>query len=242
MSRGDDLWFAFAGVESPDMGVRLARLPAIPSAEARGTAVKIPGRDGALWLPEDAFGEVELRLELELGPEAELEAVAAWLAGSGELTLSNMEEYCWRARVSKGIEWAPGFYAGGRYRGTVAFACDPFRYLPGGGPKKTLSSAGLFSGRGTWPARPAITVYGQGDVSLMVNDVTVLLDGVDGHVTLDCEAMMAFVDGDNVSVRVTLVADGDEWPSLKPAGAGKNRVSWSGDVDRVEIIPNWRWR
>ena len=82
MSRGDDLWFAFAGVESPDMGVRLARLPAIPSAEARGTAVKIPGRDGALWLPEDAFGEVEIRLEIELGPEAELEAAEKVFPGA----------------------------------------------------------------------------------------------------------------------------------------------------------------
>lgn len=239
MARSDALWFSFAGVESPDMGVRVTRLTDIPVAEARGRAVEIPGRDGTLWLDDGAFRDITIRIDIELGRDAEPEAVAAWLTGRGDLILSTLEEYRYEARIVKGFELKRGVYARGLYRATVEFACKPFRYLAGRPLMRPITAPGSFAGQGTWPARPVITVYGSGDINLLVNDATVLLDDVDGHITLDCDAMMAFRDGVNVSPQATILSDDDGWPRLNP---GRNRISWTGSVARVVIQPNWRWR
>ena len=239
MSRSDAAWIAFRGVRSDAMGVRVARLPDVPVAEERGKSVEIPGRDGALWLSDDSFREVTMKAALELKPGADLSAVAKWLTGDGELVLSDMPEYGFRARVVKGFDIERGVYAMGIRRATVHFACAPFRYQAGSPAMAPITAAGLFEGDGNWPALPAITVYGSGDINLMVNDATVLLSDVNGHITLDCEAMMAFRDGVNASPRATILSDDDQWPRLLPEG---NRISWSGSVSQVVIEPRWRWR
>ena len=70
------------------------------------------------------------------------------------------------------------------------------------------------------------------------------------HITIDCDAMMAYKDGVNVSPQITIMPDADdddEWPMLYP-GEGENRVNWSsvpgesGSISSVVIQPNWRWR
>ena len=108
MSRSDGLWIAFKGVNSSDMGVRVARLPDVPVAGARGKAVEIPGRDGTLWLSDESFGDIEMKVMLELRPEADVNEVNAWLTGSGELVLSDMAEYGFRARVVRALTSSAG--------------------------------------------------------------------------------------------------------------------------------------
>lgn len=239
MARSDAAWIAFKGISSSDMGVRVAKLPDVPVAGERGKAVEIPGRDGVLWLPDDSFEAIEMKVELELTDTADISGLTAWLTGSGELVLSDMPEYGYRARVAKGFDLERGMYAAGRKKAVVHFTCAPFRYQAGSPEMEPITAAGLFAGNGNWPALPAITVYGSGDINLMVNDATVLMTGVDGHITLDCEAMMAFKDGVNASTQVTLMSDDDLWPRLDPAS---NRISWSGSVSSVVIEPRWRWR
>ena len=239
MSRTNALWIAFAGRRSDDMGVRVAALPDVPVAAARGTAVAVPGRDGSLWLPEEAFDDIALKVPLELLPGADAGAISAWLTGEGELITSDAPARCFRARVTRGFEWKRGAYASGRLRAEVEFTCQPFRYEPGNPAMARMAAPCTFEGRGNWSARPVITVYGTGDIDLMVNGASVLLDGVEDSITLDCEAMMAFRDGVNRSPKVTLMSEGDEWPRLNP---GTNAVNWSGAVEGVEIRPNWRWR
>ena len=239
MARSEANWISFAGVESGDVGARVTRLPDIPTAAARGQAVEIPGRDGALWLSDDAFREVALTVELELGTDADEGRASAWLTGEGELILSDRDDWCWRARVSREVEWKRGVYAGGVRRGAVTFACQPFRYQAGSPAMAPITQPKVFSGRGNWPAKPVITVYGAGDIHLMINDATVLLTGVEDSITLDCEAMMAFRGGENASGRVTMLSEDDRWPALSP---GKNRISWTGDVEKVVLRPNWRMR
>ena len=238
MSREKGLWISFGGVDSDEQDIRVAALPEIPIAAARGAAVEIPGRDGTLWLADETFDDVTLEVELEFDEER-LDDAARWLSGKGELILSSLEEFCWRARVERGIALKPGTYAGGRLRGTAAFVCQPFRYRPGRPAMAPITAPKRFSGQGTWPARPVITVHGSGDIHLMLNGATVLFTGVDGRITLDCEAMMAFRDGVNASGQVSILSDDDAWPVLS---TGQNSINWSGAVEKIVIVPNWRWR
>ena len=245
MSRQDNLWFSFNGTSSADMGLRVLALPDVQIAEARGRAVEIPGRDGALWLSDDSFKPVTHRIAFEIGGDADIDAVAAWLSGGGKLVLSSFPDYYWRARIIKGFDLQSGIYAGGNCRTEVAFSCEPFRYQVGDPSLPAITAARAFSGGGTWPAKPVITVHGSGSMNLLVNGATVLLDDIAPSITLDCDAMMAFKGNVNASPQVTILSDDGAWPTLVP---GINTVSWSsvagaaGSITSVVITPNWRWR
>lgn len=67
----------------------------------------------------------------------------------------------------------------------------------------------------------------------MVGTTIVELEGVSGSITLDSQLQEAYsgVIGLNSAMS-------GEFPILKP---GQNAVSWSGEVTKVEIQPNWRY-
>ena len=243
MAREDRLWLSFRGTRSEAMGVRVLKLPALPAAAPRGKLAEIAGRDGALWRDDGGSETVALEALMRLGPGATREAVAAWLSGAGDLVLGDSPEFRCRARVLEAVTFARDRFGPGSLTAEVCFTCQPFRCLADEAPLPAITEAAVFPGRGTEKARPEITVHGDGDINLMVNDVTALLEDVDDHITLDCEAMMAFKDGVNASGKVTLLGgdDGDEWPTLRPEG-GENRINWTGNVTKVEVQPHWRWR
>lgn len=252
--RKDSLYFTFGDNDSVEMGLRVRNFPNIPVAETRGKAVEIPGRDGDLWLADHSFKPVSIKIEFEVSQYGDFDAITAWLTGSGKLSLSVLEGYYWRARVVKGFDFASGIFVSGYYRTTVEFVCQPFRYESGDPAMEPITSAGLFNGKGTWTAKPIITVNGSGNVNLMVNGASVLMTGIDGYITLDCDAMMAYKGDTNLSPNVTIMSDDGAWPTLVP---GSNMINWSvnaedtgstdaevaaSSVTSVVIQPNWRWR
>ena len=82
-------------------------------------------------------------------------------------------------------------------------------------------------------SEPVITVYGSGDITLMVGTAIVELEGVSGSITLDSELQEAYSGTTGMNSAMS-----GEFPILKP---GMNAVSWSGEVTKVEVKPNWRY-
>lgn len=241
MAREDNLWLSFAGVRSEAAGVRVLRLPAPPAAAPRGALVEIPGRDGALWQADGGSATVEFKALMKLNAGTTREAVAAWLAGEGRLILSDCPERYYRARILREVAFHRDAYEPGSWSAEAAFTCEPFQYLAGE-PALEFEDAAVFPGQGTVFSRPAITVYGSGEINLMVNGATVLLTDVEEPITVDCEIMMGLVNGANASGKLTLLGGADdEWPRLLPEG-GTNLISWTGDVSRAVVQPRWRWR
>ena len=87
---------------------------------------------------------------------------------------------------------------------------------------------------GTAPyAEPLLTVYGSGDITLMVGTTIVELEDISSSIVIDCALKEAYLG--NALMNDHMAGD---FPVLKP---GANAVSWSGTVTRVVIQPNWRY-
>ena len=82
-------------------------------------------------------------------------------------------------------------------------------------------------------SEPVITVYGTGDITLMVGTTIVELEGISGSVTLDSELQEAYSGATGMNSAMS-----GEFPLLKP---GMNAISWTGEVSKVEIQPRWRY-
>lgn len=248
--RKNSLWFSYKGVRSDAMGLRVIALPDIPVAEERGEVVTIPGRDGTLFVSDGAYEDVSLYFVIEYTNDADRNAIAGWLSGYGELYTSAESEKCYHARCVSGYSLQAGVYARGNYRAEIMFKANPFLYEIGSPALPDMTQSTTVAGQGNIYSRPIITVYGNGDIHLLINSNTVLLEDVEEYVTLDCEAMMAYKDDENRSPYIVFVDDGDvdEWPSLRPYGQN-NFIDWYDDddtshlhVSKVVIKPNWRWR
>ena len=82
-------------------------------------------------------------------------------------------------------------------------------------------------------SEPIIHVYGSGNITLIVNDAFVELEGIEDSIVLNSAIQEAYQGETLLNEKM----EGD-FPVLKP---GNNLFSFSGDVSRVVIEPNWRY-
>ena len=158
--------------------------------------------------------------------------IAAWLKGSGTVTFANREGGFYYARIVNQIEFAKVLRGNPHRSFAVNFRCKPFWYLSDVEPITLTSSTSIISNPGNVYAEPIITVYGSGEITLMVGTTIVELSGVSGSITIDTSLMEAYA-GD---ISANSCMNGD-FPRLQP---GQNAISWSGDVTRIVVQPNWR--
>lgn len=81
-------------------------------------------------------------------------------------------------------------------------------------------------------ALPYIKIYGTGDIILYINNRSHSFKGIDTYIEIDSELMNAY-KGQQLQNNKMLTTT---FPKL---AAGKNNISWLGNVQKVEIIPRW---
>lgn len=241
MARQDDLWISFKGSTSIDKLLKTLALPDRIGAADRGNPADVLGRDGDLWISDHSRKPIIMPVAMRMKRGASRTDIADWLTGSGQLIFSDDPDYFYRARVHGEVTFPRFVREGIIYDGVnVEFSCQPFKYsLAGAEPLPDITESIFIENPGNISAQPVVTVYGSGDINLMIGEYTLLLSDVDEYITVDMDAKMAFKDGNNLSTKVTVVNDEDLWPVLNP---GTNMVSWSGTVNKIVMIPYWRWR
>ncbi|MBR3428680.1 MAG: phage tail protein, partial [Clostridia bacterium] len=98
----------------------------------------------------------------------------------------------------------------------------------------TITTSGeTITNPGSVNSEPLITVYGSGNITLMIGTTIVELTNVSSNIVLDCALKEAYKG-------TTLMNDhmSGDFPVLKP---GLNAVSWSGNVTSIVISPKWRY-
>lgn len=226
-------YFIFKGIDSRDMGVLIAAMPDIVKPERRAETLTIPGRSGTLTLDEGCYDAYTLRMECGLRGTERLAELAAWLDGSGELILSTEPERVYRARISNAISIADVIYLYSTF--LVQFDVFPFKYSVNRVDEElSLTAAATIYNRGTVYAEPTITVYGSGRIFLTINDEIYRLLDVEEYMTIDSERMEAYKGQQSCNHQFGAL----EFPRL---AVGENKISWTGNVTRVDIEPKWRW-
>lgn len=216
----------FKGVSNLTHGVVIKEYPPVPAPSERGEWETVLGKEGEVWRGDGVNEQAPLPVVIYVKPTADLAAVRNWLTGAGELRFG-VWSWTMQARVSAAIAFAPAPYNDG-WNATITFSVTPAWYKYPAGANITLTASGTITNLGKVAAYPLITVNGTGDINLLVGSRTVLIDALDGAVTIDCEALMT-------SDPVTPVDD--LWPILTyPTCA----VSWTGTVSSVVITPRWR--
>lgn len=226
-------WFEWSGIRCTQYGIHVLEQPPVTIPSERVTFTDVPGRSGSLTQLEgdDVYDDIVLTATCQIADPSRIPEIAAWLRGSGTVTFANRQGGYYHAHVVNQIPFEKILRGNPHRSFAINFRCKPFWYLSDVG-LITLTTSGTFiTNPGSVASEPVITVYGYGEITLMVGMTITELEITD-KITLDTPLMEAY----SGSTSMNSCMSGD-FPSLLP---GKNAVSWSGNVSRVKIQPNWR--
>lgn len=233
------LSFTFGGKNSfTDYGIIVSSRPSIASPKRRVSYIDIPGRNSSLRFDEGTYDDITIVLECTIKERNTLidkiDDIKAWLYETGESDLifsfNNNKKY--RAQVVNSIDFKTVFrYVAGF---PIIFNCKPFKYGTQNNLIEITQSKTELVNPGTIESEIIITVYGNGDIILKINGNVVNLVGMKDKAIINSEIEDCYDDEGN-SLNEKMIG---EFPRLKP---GVNNIEWTGDVSKVEILPNWRW-
>lgn len=232
-------YFIWKNIRSDAMGVVVNEYPPITRPKEQVKSLTIPGRSGTLTITESDLLTYEpyLRtLDCTAKPDADIEAICAWLTGSGQAIFGNEPNRGYDARIINQIDFSI-IMRGRRHRSfSVPFYCQPLKGLYPAAPDITITASGTkLVNPGTAAAYPTIKVYGSGDITLVLGGGAVTLEDISTGILLDWELQdgMSLDKGTLLNYKVT----GD--PQFIPVGS--SAVTWIGSVSKVVITPNWRY-
>ena len=228
-------WFSWNGKKCTEYGIHVLEQPPITIPAERATFTNIPGRPGSLTTLEgdDVYDDLILTAQCMISDPSNIRTIATYLKGSGKVTFANRPSGFYYARIVNQIPFEKILRGNPHRSFAVNFRCQPFWY-PENVPVETLTaSTSLLNNPGSVYSEPTITVYGSGEITLMVGTQIVELTDIEDSITLNTSLMEAY-KGD-LSMNSCMSG---EFPVLKP---GANAISWSGNVTKVEVQPNWRF-
>ena len=220
----------FKDIDSRELGLFMERCPEKISPKRRDDTFTVPGRHGNLTTTDGAFDTYIRSAEFIVKDEKRLDEICAHFKGSGWLIFSNEPDRKYKARVANQIEFSHVIRHFKRF--VVEFEVQPFGYDVF---EQTITKTAPFSlfNIGTFEAEPIITIFGNGNITLYVNNKSIYLKEITDKIIIDSEMKNAY----NNSVSLNYKMSGD-FPTLS---LGENNFSWIGNVTKLEIQPNWRF-
>lgn len=228
-------YIIFKNIDSRSVkGVIISELPPITKPKMRVRIDTIDGRDGSETV-NLGFEAYTKTLKIGLTRGYDIDNIIAWLHGDGEIQFSNEPDRVYRAKVHDAIDFDRLL----RFRtADVKFYTQPFKYSATERTKK-LDVAGQSTAEirnaGNYFSKPIITLTGTGTINISVNGVQkcVLTLGTSESITLDADKQEAYFDGALKNRKM----DG-EFITLE---TGKNTITWTGDLSKIEITHYSRW-
>ena len=228
-------WFIWKGKRCTEYGIHVLEQPPITIPAERATFTNIPGRPGSLTMLEgyDVYDDLILTAQCIISNPNNIHTIASYLKGSGKVAFANRPGGFYYARIVNQIPFEKILRGNPHRSFAVNFRCQPFWY-PEKVPVETLpASTSLLINPGSVYSEPTITVYGSGEITLMVGTQIVELTDIEDSITLNTSLMEAYKD----TTSMNSCMSGD-FPTLPP---GQNAISWTGNVTKVVIQPNWRY-
>lgn len=229
--------FYFRGKNSyTDFGIVMSKRPPIPAPQRNVDYEKVPGRNGSLTTDYGTYDDITITIECAFIEKVDFKLKAneikAWLMGGKDrLIFSDETDKYYEAQVVNKFDIAQSIRVLGEF--PVVFNCKPFKYAIDDIPITITKNNSTIYNPGTFQSEPVIKVYGSGDIKLKINNEEITIKNIEEYVTIDSDLMDCYKNTQLWNNNMI-----GEFPTLV---VGENNISWTGNVTKLEINPNWRW-
>lgn len=229
-------YFWLDGVRCDTVGIHLQGPVTFSAPRPKMESVPVPGRNGELHYYDGAYSNVTgtarcFALEKQYVDRALSSVEKYTLLNPGYHRLETTEEpdYFRMAAVTSGAETEIRMRHLAPFN--LEFNCMPQKFFRSGEIEINIQNGDEIYNNG-FPASPLITVTGSGDGTLFLADrkITFRTNFI-GPVIYDAETENAYYDKDNKN---------DEIQAQKIIIPNGNcKISWTGGIESVTIIPRW---
>ena len=191
--------FSFKGVSFRDMHLRVIGEVEYNSTVRDVSAVRIPGRDGEIYIDNGRYESVDrgvkaaLELPRNMNIEDAVTKIHNWLVsgpGEHELTLGDDRSFIYRASVVDRQRITRILRNHGR--AIIRFRLHPVKYLRSGLEDVSVDNGAIITNPYDIDALPRITIRGRGSVVLGIGGQELILKDLDEGIIVDSEAETPF--------------------------------------------------
>lgn len=214
-------------------GLLIQELPSISKPKMRTMVEEIDGRDGDI-VTKLGYGAYDKTLKIGLRGNYDINSVIAFFNSDGTVVFSNEPDKYYNYQIIEQID----FQRLVRYRtADVLMHCQPFKYEYEETPIESTASTITVINKGNTEAKPIITIYGSGTVTVGLNgsEVFSIVFGDNEYITLDMADMNAYMGGVLLNRNVT-----GDYNSFA-LNTGENTITIDGTVTSVTIEQYSRW-
>lgn len=209
----------------------------VPTAEQRTEYIVIKGRDGSLT-KKYGYEDISLPINFTMhdtvkGFKPVFRKIKQYLFSAETLVFDDDSEVYYKVKSIKIATAENLIKEFGEF--TVNFTLDPFQHEVSNDPIEITSSTTI--NNDGYEALPIINAYVEGTGRIYINDEEIIIENVNGQITIDSEMQNAYRKG-SPPQNMNNKMEGD-FPVLKN---GNNTIDFDGDITKLEIIMNKRWR
>lgn len=219
-------YFIFNDVNSKDRGVIVNNLPPISKPERSFEEINVPGRNGNLYIDNKCYNSFQYEITCTLMPGSNIRTIAQWLNGLGKLTICTELDKFYNVVIKNQIDFEQVYRVCNEF--TIIFDVNPIAYSVREKELTLTNNTQFIIKESTYEIKPYLKISGSGNITLTINNKSVVLKSIQEYIELDCELEEAFKENENCNSKVEC----DEFPILIP---GQNSISWIGTVSAIEI-------
>lgn len=230
--------FFINGVSSDTCDLYVDTIILPPMAEEITQEIRIPGREETLIQRDEQYADVPITItayvfDNKYNINNLYTFLRTALEGKHALMTTLSDQYYYRVKKLLGV--TPNYSGHGKTQIAITFMCSPFRYDSDESYDVVTENDSYVLNTGNIFARPIFRIFGQGDITLNVNNS-------DNPLTIYNIRHSAVVDTEKVLVHTmdlqTIYTTSGNIPLLETGG---NLIHWEGDVASIGIVRNLRW-
>jgi phage-related protein len=218
-------------------GLLVQSLPPITKPRQRVNIEEIDGRDGDI-VTALGYGAYDKEFPIGLYKDFDIDEIIKYFDSKGIVTFSNEPDKYYNYEIIEQIDFERLI----KFRtATVKMHIQPFKYS-NLDTKKTFeitdqSENIIIKNNGNIYSRPKLTIEGDGTVALLLNGSQIFSIelGENGSITIDTNLMEAYNEQTLLNRNVT-----GNYENFRFM-IGKNTLTWTGEVTKIEVENYSRW-
>ena len=220
-------------------GLIIQELPSISKPLRKTIIEEIDGKDGDI-ITDLGFSAYDKTLQIGLSYNYDIDEVINFFDSKGKVTFSNEMDKYYNYQIVEQIDFERLL----RFRtATVVMHVQPFKYSCIE-PKKeysiTTENSIDIKNYGNYISKPIITITGTGTINLYLNGVQLFvieLNQNDNVITIDTNLLEAYNPISKELMNRSVIGNYDNFG----LNVGKNVISWSGTISKIELENYSRW-
>lgn len=217
-----------------NLGFALVGRPDVPSADKKYETIEIEGRDGALT---KFIGYQDLKFSLNFNIlfqddiKQKLREIKGLLSVAKTLAFDDSPNFFYKIKRCQISDTETIIKQSGVF--SVEFIADPFEFESSSVLEYENPSNLLIRNNTTYFSQPVLKIFGQGNIKLFVNDDLIEVKNINEGIVIDSEMQEAYYQNNTMNHQIL-----GDFPIF---AIGENKIRTEGNIDKIEILPQWRW-